>query len=87
LRKVVIGLVQMKMTGDRDGNVDKAAAMVRRAAEQGAQVVCLPELFDSLYFPQHRKSEVLPSRVPSTVTRRLSQLARTTRVVLVGGSL
>jgi predicted amidohydrolase len=87
LRKVNIGLVQMKMARDPNRNLEKAAAMVTQAADQGAQVVCLPELFDSLYFPQHRESEILPTAIPSSATERLSEVARSNEVVLIGGSL
>lgn len=62
-------------------------ALVTRAAEQGAEIVCLPELFDTPYFPQHRESEVLPATIPSAATERLSEAARSNEVVLVGGSL
>ena len=47
-----VGLVQMSCSEDPAANVRKALAMVREAARDGAQVVCLPELFRSRYFCQ-----------------------------------
>jgi agmatine deiminase len=51
---VRIGLVQMRVSPDPDKNLDLAIAGVRVAASRGAVIVCLPELFRSLYFPQYR---------------------------------
>ncbi|HUI85857.1 MAG TPA: nitrilase-related carbon-nitrogen hydrolase [Nitrososphaerales archaeon] len=87
MRKVTIGLVQMAMTGNQDGNLRRAIGLVGDAAKEGADVVCLPELFVTPYFPQHRKSSVKPSEVPNPVTAALSSAARRHRVVLVGGSV
>ena len=44
-QRVRLGLVQMSMEEDTGANVKKALAGVEEAAESGAQVVCLPELF------------------------------------------
>lgn len=49
---VSVGLVQHSMGLDRAANVERAVAGVREAAERGAQIVCLPELFASTYFCQ-----------------------------------
>jgi N-carbamoylputrescine amidase len=50
--KVKVALVQMRCVASKQANVDHAMALVAQAAEQGAQVVCLPELFAGLYFCQ-----------------------------------
>jgi N-carbamoylputrescine amidase len=49
-KKVNIGLVQMSCTDDVDANFQKAVAKIREAAQKGANVICLQELFKSLYF-------------------------------------
>ena len=38
-------------------NIEKADSMVRKAAQQGANVILLPELFERQYFCQERKYE------------------------------
>jgi len=43
-----IGLIQMSCSPDPDTNLEKAVERVREAARQGAQVICLPELFRSV---------------------------------------
>ena len=45
-----IGLVQMSCVSDKKVNREKAALKVREAAAQGARIVCLQELFETLYF-------------------------------------
>ncbi len=82
-----LGLVQMSMGESVSANVEKAVAGVERAAKDGAEVVCLPELFAWRYFPSARGSAAEPERVPGKVSRALSASARGNRVVLVGGSV
>ena len=66
-----VGLIQMSCGPDPDANLDKAADRVREAARQGANVVCLPELFRAQYFCQREDtdSSILlspsPARVPN----------------------
>jgi predicted amidohydrolase len=87
MKEVKIGLVQMKMVGDRQKNLSKACRMVGTAAREGAQIVCLPELFDVPYFPQDETSSIEPEKIPNDATVALSEAARENGVVLVGGSL
>lgn len=55
MRKVTIGTVQMRCTASVAENIEKADAMVRRAAQQGANIILLPELFERQYFCQERR--------------------------------
>jgi N-carbamoylputrescine amidase len=50
--KTRIALIQMQCGPDPAANMQKAIARIREAAKQGAQIVCLPELFRSQYFCQ-----------------------------------
>ncbi len=63
-RVVRIGLLQMGVSHERDDNLAKASRMVRDAAKLGADVVCLPELFGSRYFPAQRGRHPSPETVP-----------------------
>src|SRR5260370_31803833 len=47
---VTLAATQFAMSEDRGANLDKAEAMVRRAAKAGADIVLLPELFETPYF-------------------------------------
>jgi hypothetical protein len=51
-KTVAIGLVQNRCTGDRGENFAAAERGIRAAAARGARIVCLQELFLSLYFCQ-----------------------------------
>ena len=55
MRKVTIGTVQMQCRKTVEENIQKADSMVRLAAEQGANVILLPELFERPYFCQERR--------------------------------
>ncbi len=84
-RIVNVGLVQMRCTADPETNMAAAEAGIRAAAAQGAQIVCLPELFRSLYFCQSEDHAnfALAEPVPGPSTERLSKLAAELGVVIV----
>ncbi len=86
-RSVTLGLVQMEMTGETQTNVRRALSGVKEAADGGAQIVCLPELFAWRYFPTTRNSRQAPEPIPGRVSRALSESARANEVVLVGGTI
>lgn len=54
----VLAVVQMHCTDDLADNVSRAERLVRSAAAKGAQIILLPELFESLYFPQLEREEL-----------------------------
>jgi N-carbamoylputrescine amidase len=84
-QKFSIGLVQMSCSPDSEENLDKAAARVVEAADRGANVVCLPELFRSQYFCREEDPRLfdLAEPIPGPSTDRLSQVAREKKVVIV----
>ncbi len=80
-----VGLIQMKMTPDPGENFARACALVRQAAEQGGQIICLPELFRSLYFCQSEDHDhfQLAETVPGPSTDALSRLAKELGVAII----
>jgi len=84
-RNVNIGLVQMSCSGGPEQNFQKAVAGVREAAKKGAQIVCLQELFRSLYFCDVEDYEnfKLAEAVPGPSTEILGKLAAELGVVIV----
>ena len=53
-----LAVLQMHCSDDLNDNVERAERLVREAAAKGAQVILLPELFESLYFPQLEREEL-----------------------------
>jgi agmatine deiminase len=84
---VRIGLVQMSMAPDKNKNMSKATTMIREAADRGAEIVCLPELFATRYFPIARGARPQPETVPGPTTTRLSAVSKKNGVALVCGSV
>lgn len=84
-RTVNIGLVQNACSADVQQNMAKAAAGIRDAAKKGANIVCLQELFRSLYFCDKEAYEpfALAEAVPGPSTQALSALAKELNVVIV----
>jgi N-carbamoylputrescine amidase len=80
-----IGLVQMAMSADPRENVAKAEASIARAARDGAQIVCLPELYRSPYFCQREDAALfdLAEAVPGPSTDALAPVARREGVAIV----
>ncbi|HEV2353471.1 MAG TPA: carbon-nitrogen hydrolase [Puia sp.] len=85
MSKIKVGLVQMSCSADKASNLQKAMENVRKAAGDGAQVVCLQELFSSLYFCDVEEYDnfKLAEPVPGPTTEALGQLAAQLGVVIV----
>ena len=79
-------IVQTAWTGDLETMVDKSIGFARRAAEQGARVMCFQELFNGPYFCQVQDDghKDTAERVPDGPTvQRMIQAAKETEMVLV----
>ena len=85
MSKVKVGIVQMSCTADKQANLQKAIEKVKEAAAKGAQVVCLQELFTSLYFCDVEDYEnfKLAEPIPGPSTEALSKVAKETGVVII----
>ena len=79
----------MSMSSDSEENGRKAIRMIYEASERGAQIVCLPELFTTLYFPREEKIDAsgLAETIPGKTTEILSKAAKEKKGVVVGGSI
>lgn len=83
--KVKIGLVQMTCTADVTTNLQKAIDQIKLAASKGANIVCLQELFTSLYFCDVEAYENfnLAEQIPGKTTDTLCQVAKENGVVII----
>jgi N-carbamoylputrescine amidase len=84
-RKYNVGLVQMRMGADPELNLAAAMEHIRQAAKLGANIVCLPELFQTQYFCQREDHSLfdLAEPIPGATTAKLADLARELRVAIV----
>jgi len=84
-KKVTVGLVQMHSGDDVDANIQKAIQGIHDAASKGAQIICLPELFNAPYFCQTRDDRFfnLAEPVPGKTTEILGEAARSSKVVVI----
>ena len=96
----VIGLCQILPTADKSNNIALAKAAITQAAEQGADLVMLPECWNSPYstdaFPEY--AELIPTSFDASTTLTdaklsmpsstfLSSIAKDLGIFLVGGSI
>jgi agmatine deiminase len=84
-QEVTIGLVQMKIGSDPEENITCAINYIEAAINKGAQIVCLPELFHTRYFPQAIRKDVtyLADTIPGKITDRFVNIAKRYGVVLI----
>ena len=75
----------MSCVADPLQNVQTALEQIARAARGGAKLVCLPELFRSLYFCQKQdyKCFQLAEPIPGPTTQLLSAAAKKHKITLV----
>lgn len=62
--KVTVAAIQMSMASDVATNVATAERLVRDAASKGAQIVLIPELFESIYFCKDQIAQDLARAIP-----------------------
>jgi N-carbamoylputrescine amidase len=82
---VRVGMIQMSNKADKQENLDKAVEKIREAASKGAQIICLQELFSSLYFCWEENYDYfsLAEAVPGPTTALFQKLAKELDVVLI----
>jgi N-carbamoylputrescine amidase len=80
-----VGLIQDSSGSDRDANLASAIAAIREAHRQGAQVICLKELFNAPYFCKSLRVEhfTIAEPIPGPTTEALASLAAELEVVLI----
>jgi agmatine deiminase len=82
---VTVGLIQMSVDKDRELMQQKARARVVEAAQAGAQIICLPELYRTIYFPRHIGTDAVSfaETVPGDSTDLFSGIAGEHGVVII----
>jgi len=84
---VKVAAIQMSMSADKSANVQKAKGLVREAAQNGAQIILLPELFEGLYFCKDMDEQYFSWATPLKENKLIQEFATLSRelqiVVLV----
>lgn len=83
--KVNVGLLQMSCVADKEKNLQNAIGKIKEAASKGAQIVCLQELFTSLYFCDKEDYEnfKLAESIPGPSTEILGKIAAESGIVII----
>ena len=83
--KVKIGIIQQTCSADVEANKAKLASNIRKAASDGAELVVLQELHNSLYFCQTENTSLfdLAEPIPGPSTEFYGKLVSELNIVLV----
>jgi N-carbamoylputrescine amidase len=84
-RKVTAGFIQMSCSGNTEANLNKAIQGIRDAASRGAKIICLQELFSTLYFcnTENYDNFRLAESIPGPTSTRLQAVAAELGVVII----
>lgn len=84
-RKYTVGLIQLSYSENLEDNMSKTVSWVEKAAKQGANVICLPELYRSQYFCQKEdfNSFDLAETIPGPSTEAFQKVAKVNNVAVV----
>ena len=85
MKNVSFALIQLSCDEDQSKNAVKTFSAIREAASKGAQVICLQELFLSVYFCYEENPSFfdLAETIPGPLTNQLGDLAKELGVVIV----
>ena len=84
-KQVTVAATQMSCTRDSIANIENAKKLTRQAANDGAQIILIQELFESVYFPCLNKPEEFTMAKPykdNPLLQEMSVLAKELSVVL-----
>ena len=82
---IKIGLIQLSDQGRLSENIHKHKSYIRKAADSGAQIICLQELFTTSYFCSKEDDTFfqLAEPVPGPLSNEMCKLAAELKVVLI----
>ncbi len=82
---VTIAGIQSAVSPDLKGNLINTVRMVEEAIEDGAQIICLQELYKTPYFPQYEKvdKDAFAETIPGESTKIFSAIAEKHKVVII----
>ena len=80
-----VGLIQLKISKNRDLNLNDAKNKIEEAAKRGAKIICLPELFLNEYFckVENHSNFKLAEKIPGNTTNIFCNLANKLEIILI----
>ncbi len=83
--QVKVGLVQKSCQESKESNILKAIEDIRKVAKMGANIICLQEIFSTLYFcdKEDHDNFKLAEKIPGETTERLQKLSKELGVVII----
>lgn len=80
-----VGIIQQANSADINKNLEKLESNIRKVAQEGAELIVLQELHNSLYFCQIEDTDTfdLAETIPGESTDRFGKLAKELKVVIV----
>ena len=82
--KLTVASIQMDcILNDKEANLNRAGALIEDAVKKGAQLVVLPELFNTGYRVEEYDT-VLAEPIPGAATQRMHQLAAKHHIYIAG---
>ena len=83
-----LALVQMSCSSDKSANLEKAIECIVAAAKQGAQIVCLQEVFNTKYPCQQEDHAIfdLAEEIPGPSSNAMQRVAKQLGIVLTGSA-
>ena len=85
MREVTVAATQMACSEDTRANINKAKDLIRKCASEGAQIILIQELFESVYFPclnDPKNFELAKPFDNNPLLNEMSDLAKELGVVL-----
>ncbi|MDR0372590.1 MAG: agmatine deiminase family protein [Nitrososphaerota archaeon] len=82
---ITVGLIQTAASKDIAKNMERTLQKIEEAIHRGAQIICLQELYRTIYFPQEENIDVAPlsESIPGPSTEAFSKLAKKHGVVII----
>jgi len=82
---VKVAAVQNAVSNNLQNNLAKTVKLVEQAAKRGAQIICLQELYRTIYFPQYKnvKKDNYSETIPGESTKTFSKIAKKYKVVII----
>jgi agmatine deiminase len=82
---IKIGLIQTKVSKNQNANLKKTAAKIEEVAKKGAKIICLQELYKTIYFPQYEKGnkDSYVEEIDGPSVKAFSKIAKKFRAVII----